>query len=296
MIISRLMGGHSNQLFQYALGRSLASKHRTDLLLDITWFDEAKDIDAPRDYELDVYPLVAQTTTLRGITVIDPRKPAGKKTRLHSLIRPGKTVHKYYEPGLGYDPNALSLPNNSYLEGFWQNSRYFSDIRDDLLKELEPIDPPNKKNQKLIDQMKKTESIWMHIRRGDYVQNKATLAFHGSKDLEYYRKALETLVKKLPADKRKNIEIFVCSNDIPWCKKNLDFPYPVNFVENKLGSDDMRVIKHCKHDILANSSFSWWGAWLNEYPDKIVIAPKQWFNDKKANAEIDIVPPEWIRL
>lgn len=296
MIISRLMGGHSNQLFQYAVGRSLALGHNTNLLLDVSWFEEAVDVESPRDYELGVYPLQARTTKLKGLHIIDPKQPIGRKLKLASKLQPKKTVTMHYENDMGYNRNIPDLPDNTMLVGFWQNERYFAHIRPQLLKELEPTNPLSKVNQSLIKEMQATESVWMHIRRGDYVTSKLTQDFHGLKDLEYYQKSLETLLKKLPANRQEQVAIFVCSNDIPWCKQNLKLGFPIKFVENKLGSDDMRVVKHCKHDILANSSFSWWGAWLNQNPDKIVIAPKQWFRDKKANDEIDIVPKEWIKL
>jgi hypothetical protein len=144
--------------------------------------------------------------------------------------------------------------------------------------------------------MKSSESVWMHIRRGDYITNDAANKFHGVKGLEYYKAALDLLTSKLSKEKLRNLSIFVCSNDIDWCKKYLAFDYPVTYFENRLGSDDMRVAKHCRHDILANSSFSWWGAWLNSNPDKIIIAPKRWFDNEEANNAIDIVPGSWIRV
>jgi len=293
MIISKLMGGHSNQLFQYAVGRALADKHGTELLLDISWFDDAKDIDTPRVFELDCYQLKASLTKLEGIKVIDE---SGRVNLMLHKAGIGRRVRAYHEKTMAYDPVVLGLPNNTMLSGYWQNERYFKHLRPEILKEIEPVTPLSKSNQKLIDNIQSCESVWMHVRRGDYVEDKNTNAFHGLKGADYYKKALKTLISKLPEQKAKNIEIFVCSNDIAWCKQNLKFKYPVHFVENKLGSDDMRVVKHCKHDIIANSSFSWWGAWLNQNPDKIVITPKVWFEDKKANSEIEIVPKGWIRL
>jgi hypothetical protein len=293
MIVVKLMGGHSNQLFQYAVGRNLAEKHKTELLLDISWFNDTKDVAAPRDYELACYSLKASTTDMNNIKIVDG---AGRLNHLLHKSGFGRSVKTYNENGLGYDPQVMRLPNNSMLVGYWQNERYFKHLRLDILKEIEPVTPLSKSNQKLITKIQSCESVWMHVRRGDYVEDKNTNAFHGLKGADYYKKALKTLISKLPEQKAKNIEIFVCSNDIAWCKQNLKFKYPVHFVENKLGSDDMRVVKHCKHDIIANSSFSWWGAWLNQNPDKIVIAPKVWFEDKKANSDIEIVPKEWIQL
>ncbi len=297
MIVVRLMGGHSNQLFQYALGRKLSKKLNTELVLDLSWFKDFADVDTPRFYELGCYPLVARTTeNLEGLNVVDPRQTITKTEKLKRKMRVGNSIWMYYEDGQGFQPKVLKVPDNTLLVGYWQTEEYFKDIRSNLLKELEPTTQISKKNSEIIKKINSTESVWMHIRRGDYLTNKAAKKFHGLKDLNYYKKALATLTKKLPRDKVENIHIFVCSNDIPWCKKNLDFPYPITYIENDLGSDDMRTAKHCKHDILANSSFSWWGAWLNQNADKIVIAPKIWFEDRKANKEIDIIPDNWIRV
>lgn len=296
MIIVRLMGGHSNQLFQYAAGRQLASKHNTDLLLDLSSFDNMHPSDTPRYYELDCYPLKAKIANMAKITIRTQEKPAGLVERFKHRAGIDKRVWALAQIGTGFNRGVLNAPDNTMLVGWWQSEKFFPDIRPLLLKEFEPRTKLNKANAAHIKQMQASESVWIHIRRGDYVTNKFANKFHGTKDLKYYQSALKTLEKKLPPTARKNIQIFICSNDIPWCKQNLKFSYPVSYIENELGSDDMRVAKHAKHDILANSSFSWWGAWLNENPEKIVIAPRKWFEDEKANSETDIVPDSWIRI
>lgn len=297
MIISKLQGGHSNQLFQYAIGRQLAKSLGTKLVLDLSWFKEIADVDTSRFYELDCYPLQATTReNLSGLRVVDTHLPVSKIEKAKRKYHLGNSIWTYYEQGIGYNAGALSQPDNTLLVGYWQTEKYFTGIRDEILSTFEPTTPPNPKNTAIIRRIQDSESVWMHIRRGDYVTNENANKFHGLKDLQYYQQALDILVKKLPKDRAKQLEIFVCSNDIPWCKQNLKFPYPITFVENEAGSDDMRVIKHCKHDIIANSSFSWWGAWLNENPAKIVVAPKVWFQDKQANGQTEIVPAEWIRL
>jgi hypothetical protein len=297
MIIVKLMGGHSNQLFQYATGRRLAKKRGVELKLDITSFDNMAPQDTPRYYELDCYQLKASIATPDDLSKIEPedysKNFAGK---LAHKLRLGSNIRRFGEVSTGFNKSVLSASRNTYLIGWWQNERYFSDIRDDLLKELEPSTPISKINKKLIEQIKASESIWIHVRRGDYITNKHANVFHGFTGIEYYKKALQILVKSIPKERQNDIKLFVCSNDIAWCKKNLKFPYPITYIVNKQGSDDMRVAKQCKHDILANSTFSWWGAWLNENPNKIVIAPKVWFQDQKANTETEIVPPSWIRI
>ena len=123
----------------------------------------------------------------------------------------------------------------------------------------------------------------MHVRRGDYVTNKHANKAHGLASAQYYQSAFEA-IKNRVAD--KSLRVFVFSNDLDWCKNNLKIDSPITFIEgNERGSDDMRLMKHCQHNILANSSFSWWGAWLNQNPDKLVVAPKMWFKDKKENQE-----------
>ena len=295
MIISKLQGGHSNQLFQYALGRALAKKLKTELILDLSWFDDFADVDTPRFYELDCYPLKATTrTSLEGMRIVDQRQPIGKRLKIMRKLGVGNVIHSCYEQGQGFNADILNTPDNTLMIGFWQTEKYFKNIREDLLKELEPTTRLSKNNQKLQKLIQDTESVSIHVRRGDYVTNKDANAFHGLMDLDYYRRALAH-IKKQTGD--KNLRAFVFSNDIAWCKKNLILDVPMTFVEgNDKGSDDMRLMKQCKHFIMANSSFSWWGAWLSTNPGKIIVAPKTWFKDTKTNGEIEIVPDSWVRL
>lgn len=296
MIIVKLMGGHSNQLFQYAAGRRLAKKHNTELLLDLSWFDSIDPKDTPRFYELGCYPLKANIADMSKVEIRNQNETASRLERLKHRLGKDNRVWALAQVGNGFNRNVLTAPNNTMLVGWWQTEKFFKDIRPELLDELEPSDKPNKKNQTLINLMKQTESIFIHVRRGDYASNAHAKAFHGLKDQDYYYAAFEKMLSHVPKSKRANIHIFLASNDLAWSKKNLKFSYPVSYLDNKNGSDDMRVGKHCKHDICSNSSFSWWAAWLNENPDKIVVAPKTWFEDEQANAETEIVPAQWLRI
>lgn len=290
------MGGHSNQLFQYATGRRLAHKHKTELVLDHSWFDDIPDTDTHREYELGDYPVAARRATKSDIgKVMDPSAPVSLLSKAARRIRLDKSIRVFGEAHGGFNRQVLSLPDNTMLIGWWQSERYFKDIRNILVKELEPKYPINKQNQKYLTQIKSTTSVSLHVRRGDYVDNKHANKFHGLASVDYYRKAVAHVANQLGKDAK--LHVFVFSNDVDWCRKNLSFKYPVTFVTgNTNGADDMRLMKHCKHNILANSSFSWWGAWLNENPSKIIIAPRVWFQDKTANAQTDIVPEAWVRL
>ena len=290
------MGGHSNQLFQYAAGRQLAVKNNTNLYLDISWFDSIPSTDTHRVYELDVYPLNAEIIDTNVISIRSQENKPTIQEKIYRKIGIDKRIWIQSQEGNGFDKSALLHPDNTMLVGWWQSEKFFPNIREELLSTIEPIKSPSIKNQKIIDEINNSESIWMHIRRGDYVTNKHARDFHGSKDKNYYYNSLKLLTSKLPESSKKNIKIFVCSNDLAWCRKELQLPYPVRYIENRLGSEDMRVAKHCKHDIIANSSFSWWGAWLNEHTKKIIIAPKTWFEDPAANNETSIVPEGWFRV
>lgn len=290
------MGGHSNQLFQYALGRQLAIKNNTMLGLDLSWFDEIPESDTHRTFELDVYPLKAKIIDINDFNVRNQEVPASTLEKMLRKIGADDRIWQYSQTGNGFDPNALNCEDNTMIVGWWQSEKFFPDIRYELLDSIEPILPPSHKNQLLIKKMVNSESIWVHVRRGDYISNKHASSFHGLVDKNYYHDALKIITRKIPKSKIKDIEIFISSNDIRWCKRELKFSFPVTFIENKLGSEDMRIAKFCKHDIIANSTFSWWGAWLNQNPEKIVIAPKKWFEDSGANKDTDIIPSGWLRV
>jgi hypothetical protein len=295
MIVVKLMGGHSNQLFQYALGRSLSHRLGAKLYMDVDWFDNAPQGDTRRFYELAGYNIQQNFISAKRLALVE-KSDANLKTRVYKitkgLIKP-RLLH-YREKSHAFDQAVLNLPDNVYLEGFWQNEKYFKDIRPILLKEIELVTPLKSKARGYLRQIKDTESLSLHVRRGDYITNPEAKRFHGLTPMEYYTAAVDLLQKRLPEEP---LRIFVFSNDLDWCKQNLKFKLPTTFVEgNQTGAEDMRLMKHCKHNILANSSFSWWGAWLNQNTDKIVIAPKVWFLDKEAGGVTEIIPLEWIRL
>jgi len=295
MIAVRLMGGLGNQMFQYALARSLAIKNHTNPIMDMVFFDNIAEVDTPREYELSCFniketflpaakrPQENHEANYRG------RKGSLRKIK-HTLM--GKAWSTYQEPHHNFDKNTLNKSNGAYLIGYWQTEKYFVDIRTELLKDFSFKAKPKPSNQKILDQIKSSPSISLHVRRGDYVNNKNANKFHGTKGTEYYTKAINEIVKRKPA----NYTLFVFSDDIAWCKKNLKLSYPTVYVTgNKKGCEDMRLMMNCTHNIIANSSFSWWAAWLNQSPDKLVVGPKQWFNDPSVNTN-DVLPSSWIKI
>ncbi|OGY29502.1 MAG: hypothetical protein A3F35_00395 [Candidatus Woykebacteria bacterium RIFCSPHIGHO2_12_FULL_45_10] len=294
MIAVKLMGGLGNQMFQYAAARRLANKHSAELFLDLRWFDEIPKTDTPRFYELGDYPIKARLIDMFSVRLRSSNKRPTPLERALHRTGADKRIWELGEPSAAFYPAVLRASDNTYLLGWWQNEKYFKDIRQILLKEFEPKTPPNTKNKKYLEKIKNSEAVSIHVRRDDYITNKHANKFHGLTPIEYYQKAFGLIKGRVGS---QGLHLFVFSTDIDWCKKNLSFGTPMTFVEgNKKGSDDMSLMKHCKHNIMANSSFSWWGAWLNKNPDKIVIAPKNWFQDPKADSETEIVPDSWTRL
>ncbi len=295
MIVVLLKGGLGNQMFQYAAGRRLAHKRNTSLALDLSWFENAEQQPGSvRTYELGDFNVKERFINHSAFVLARPE--AGLKIKVYKytkgLFKPRLTPYIKPDDEYRFDERVLNLPNNTFLEGFWQGPRYFENIRDLLLKDFSYKKPPVGKNKELADKIAKVDSISVHVRRGDYANNKYFKGFHGLTELDYYQRAIDKLAGGV-----KQPHFFVFSDEPKWCEKNLKINFPVTYVShNKSGSEDLRLMMNCQHNIIANSSFSWWGAWLNQNPNKIVIAPKRWFLNKKANAEIDILPKEWLRI
>lgn len=293
MIIVKLMGGLGNQMFQYAAGRSLAIENDTKLYMDSSWFEIANSVDTPRVYELDCFNIKASFIPPGKMTLIEKYEPT-LKSKIYKLtkgLRQPYVVH-IKEKNHEFDGSFLKLGNNTYLDGFWQSEKYFKDKRLTLLEDFSYRKEPSIKNTLLLKEIKTNDAVSLHVRRGDYASNKSTNAYHGLTSLDYYKTAVELISKNV-----KNPHFYIFSDEPEWCKKNLQIDFPTVYIShNKDGSEDMRLMRHCKHNIIANSSFSWWGGWLNNHPNKIVIAPKVWFQNKESNDGSEIVPESWMRL
>lgn len=283
MIITKLIGGLGNQMFQYAVGRRVADTNLTELKLDVTGYSDQVDI-TPRAYSLNIFNIEENFATRKEIHQLK------KNIFLLRLFRKN-TYHR--EKQFQFDSNILAVINNSYLEGYWVSEKYFMEIENTIRQEFSFKSKPNAINQSTLDQIESTNSISIHVRRGDYIEDAKTNQFHGVCRLDYYKTAISHIVRQV-----KNPHFFVFSDDPGWCKANLRLKYLTTYVTHNLGNndhEDMRLMSTCKHNIIANSSFSWWGAWLNNNQDKIVVAPKQWFRDKSINTR-DLIPESWIRI
>lgn len=298
-IVVKLKGGLGNQMFQYAIGRALAIKNKDSLFLDLTFLLN-KNLSS-RNYGLDVFDIKANPTFLSKVSLrtssFNPliNKKSRSLNKIKNIIDLQQNINETQdiEGSFKSKREFLNQKGNLYLNGYWQNERYFKDIEHTIREDFSFENKPSKINKEFLKKISKTNSISLHIRRGDYAKNSKTLATHGLLGLDYYFNAINIMKEKLP-----NFELFVFSDDIDWAKKNLNIDTSVNFIDhNKKDYEDLRLMINCKHHIIANSSFSWWGAWLSKNNNKIVIAPDNWFTKKglEGRKNFNIVPDNWIK-
>jgi hypothetical protein len=294
LVIARMIGGLGNQMFQYASGRALALRCGADLKLDLSGFATY----SRRRYELDTLPICAAVATdaeLAGFGV-DPKRRSGFIDRVRRKLRipvGSRGGPVYREPHFHFDPAMVALDAPVYLDGYWQSEKYFADCQDAVRRELTPVAPLERDNAVMATQIEARNAVSLHVRRGDYVSDPTTNNYHGTCSLDYYRGAVEHVVAHT-----ENAHLFVFSDDPGWAQHNLRLPVAATFVTANSadrGCLDMQLMSRCRHHILANSSFSWWGAWLNPSPGKIVVAPRRWFNAARSDTR-DLLPPAWVRL
>lgn len=291
MIITKLIGGLGNQIFQYATGRVLAEKNNCELKLDITGYEHQAGL-TPRKYELQHFNTKENFASREEIAEIK-----NKKSSLPGFLRNLLNKNKYpcciKEKSFNFNPKILGLKGNIYLDGYWQSEKYFKDIRHILIEEFKLKESPNNDNQEILNQINTVNSVSLHVRRGDYANNPEINNLYGLCDLDYYQKAIDYIAKNT-----EDPHFFLFSDDISWVKGNLQLDSPCTVVDcnnPNTGFYDLELMKNCRHNIIANSSFSWWGGWLNDNENKIVIAPYKWFNNSERNTK-DLLPEEWIKL
>lgn len=282
MVVSTLIGGLGNQMFQYAAGRALALRNGTQLRLDLGWLENQPALVTPRRYELDCFHVQAELCSIY---------PRTRRERARELVRLSPRVWR--EEVFRFDPRVLELPDNVRLIGYWVDERYFLDaaaqIRDDFRFRYRP----DERSAELAEEIRGSRmAVSVHVRRGDYVSDERTATLHGVLPHDYYTAAVRR-IQSIVANPR----FYVFSDDPDWCRSNLELGAPTVYVSHNQGHgwEDLRLMSRCAHHVIANSSFSWWGAWLNPRPDKIVIAPRRWIADDSYDTS-HVVPPEWVTL
>lgn len=277
LVITHLIGGLGNQMFQYAAGLSLASRTNSTLKLDTSDFETYK----LHEYSLGNWNISAESASRDEIKFL--------KTRKFFILK----SKKFSESGLQYNPALFKQEPPVYISGYWQTEKYFKTIRNSLLQEFVPKKTISTYSQSVLNQITSSScSVSLHVRRGDYLLSQ-NQKIHGVCGLDYYEAAIELLEKS-----HNDITFFVFSDDILWAKDNLKISSKKIWVDGNDSSrnfEDIHLMSKCSHNIIANSSFSWWGAWLNNNQDKKVIAPKAWFQSPKMDIR-DLCCPEWILL
>ena len=289
MIMVRLSGGIGNQMFQYATGRTVALLQDTEVVFDTVEFDYAwmKPWNTRRKYELGCFSLPARFASNADIMKF-MRFGCQRLTPFRRWAN-----HYYREAEFRFDPAVMTQGQLLYLEGYWQSPRYFERYFDVISQDFAWKSPLSSPAAEIAAQISAAESVGIHVRRGDYVSNPKTQAHHGSCSIDYYRKAVAYITDRLQTPR-----LFVFSDDPDWVESSLQFELPtVVFRNNQQAppAEDMRLMSLCKHNVIANSSFSWWAAWLNVNPAKLVVAPQKWFADSAINTA-DLIPGNWVRL
>jgi hypothetical protein len=283
MIIVRLRGGLGNQLFEYACGRALALRNGAPLKLDLTNYRDRSYAER-RSYLLDRFQITASEAGVLELKLAH----GGRIARAATALAPSRRFRTFSEGTLRFQPEVAAARGNVYLLGYWQCERYFADCADTVRSEFALRGEPQGESLRLLREIEDCESVSVHVRRGDFLTEPG---FHAC-GLEYYQSAAESIATAVRAP-----HYYVFSDDPAWTKEHFTLQPAVFVSHNGAGrpEEDLRLMRRCKHHIIANSTFSWWGAWLCEHPRKIVIAPRRWFADPERDSS-DIVPASWTCL
>lgn len=289
-IVVQLIGGLGNQMFQYALGRTLALRNGSPLKLDIQPFEKQE----LRRYSLHRFAILASVLSAEeSIQLGIGSGLLGRIGRLVNRMRGVQSLPLVRERSFTFDPSVLERRGRCYLQGYWQSPRYFASMEPTIRGELTVREPPAGANLAMAEKIKSTLAVSVHVRRGDYASSRSTHHYHGTCGPDYYLAAEADVRRRVG-----NCTLFVFSDDPNWVTQNLRFESETIVVRHNGPEgdyEDLRLMTLCQHHIIANSTFSWWGAWLCPNPGKFVVAPRQWFRDPGHSAD-DLIPREWIRL
>jgi hypothetical protein len=293
-VVVRLIGGLGNQMFQYAAARAVAARCNAPLMLDISWFAG----EAERRFALSPFRISAKKLDLA------PARPRWNSRWYRTLQRFAHrfnrrvATHKfgmpiYRETSFCYDSRVRALQTPVYMDGYFQSEKYFAGCRNIIFEDFQISHPPRSEAQTLLERIQASDAICMHIRRGDYVTDPATKAFHGLCSMDYYRRGLQDIAENLGQP-----ECFVFSDDPAWVHDNVKLDLPMTVVDihgPDEAHEDLRLMAACHSYVIANSSMSWWGAWLGRRAGKRVVAPRQWVQAASLDTR-DLIPDDWVRL
>ena len=303
MIISWLTGGLGNQMFQYAAGLALAEHHRTVLKLDVGWFRADPALEAHNRYALSCLNIVEQFATaeeidrVRGVTLTRTERwsvALARVLRFHQYAnRHAGPGHWHQAPVFRYYPEFFDQPDPTYLNGMFQSEKFFAPVANLLRAHFSFRYPPLPEVAAMAERIRSGPSAAIHFRRGDYQRNASFNAEIGVLGPDYYARAVHRLRERSP-----DATLYIFSDDIDAVAREFAPPGPhvfVRCVAHWHPWDKIRLMALCDHLAIANSTFSWWAAWLNPSPDKLVLAPGPWFAHSTHDSS-DVVPATWVRL
>jgi len=290
MIIVKLRGGLGNQLFQFSAGKNLALLKNTELMLDVSDLKKGN-----RSFLLPEFCTDFKIASHSDILKVFIRN----YRHANNLLKYFFDKYNYYykipifkEKSLAYDKNFFNCPDDVYMIGYWQCERYFKDIVDILKSEISFKKKMDKQNEEFQKEIENTESICVHLRNGDYFFNSTVRKNIGVCPVEYYYKAIDNIIREVD-----NPHFYIFSDNIEWAKEHLKIMHAHTYISNNSNKSyvDLYLMSRCKHFIIANSSFSWWGAWLSGTKNKIVYAPTPWCKNPVYNP-VDIHPHSWREI
>lgn len=294
MIIVQICGGLGNQMFQYALGRHLSLLQDCALNLDI---ENSRNPRLGREYRLHHFQIKA------GICTWEDRLKLGliRRQSLVTLVRrtldPLLPIHKrrhVKEARPGFDPRILRIRSGAYLDGCWESRHYFEPIAQTLKEDFRPKTSLSTEALDLLKEIQAGETVSIHVRRGDFVSDPRTRGYHGVLSLNYYFRAVAVLRERLVAPR-----FLVFSDDPEWCRREFS-AFPDLQVPPTCGKfpdyEDLFLMSQCRHHIIANSTFSWWSAWLGRNPSRFVVAPSNFLTSFSDQQRQDLYPPEWLLI
>jgi len=291
-ITAQIQGGLGNQLFQYATAKALSIRLKGRLQLDISWFSHRWEDVTPRHFLLPGLKVDCQLTTHHQ-AIHSPkrwRRIAQRFLPLNPYILKDRPFR------FNSDLNTFKpyTSQDIYLIGYWQSYHYFNAIRNILIREIKPVNTLSDHYQGYLEKILSCPSAMVHIRRGDYVHLPVAAKIHGFVGLDYYQKGFDRL---LASD--SNIHFFVFSDDMEWAKSNLPHQEKIHFIESvdeiNAPVQELFLMSQCQKHLIANSSLSWWGAWLSESTIPMIIAPKNWTNNRDKNWD-NLLPKHWQKL
>lgn len=286
-IISCIRGGLGNQMFQYAMGQALATDLQEQLFLDTELYGT---LTMHNGFELHrVFAISAPLATCSDLKASLGLRRNSVFRRLANKL-PSLRGSRYILEEDFKGADHLEIGCDYYLSGYWQSEKFFSRHSEKIREDFQFKQQVSGLNADILREMSCSTSVSVHVRRGDYVTDPKTNAFHGACSVEYYEQSMAFVSGKV-----QNPKFFVFSDDVDWVRKNIEMPLETVFVDHNKGEDsfwDMYLMSQCQHNIVANSSFSWWGAWLNRSMNKIVVAPKAWFQAAPISS-MEIIPETW---